>query len=297
MGKMKRKIQDVRFESYVLNFATSYFILIHKQNQNSPNMKFVQIATALVVSLFLSQNALAQKNIELTGKTLTLQLKGTEGKNGNAVVYNPDKDLYYATIAGNADYPLETFSENGENLYQGETGIDVRGVWYNSKTKNLEANCYDAIGYYVIKTDSRGYAGTGTEEILPGRNQPSANACGNIDRKANQVLFYHSGSIVGYERETGQKSDMSIYLNLPTKIDNINTTAFIYTGKKKMEIGLLNFEHKEVYLFNIKSGEHTATVKLPIESITHNRFRFGYANGYIFLFDVEARKWTGYQIF
>ena len=260
-------------------------------------MKFSKLVALSAITFFLSSSLSAQKNLELTGKTLTLQLKGSEGKNGNAVVYNSDKALYYASIAGNETYPLETFSESGENLFQGETGVDVRGVWYNSNSKNLEANCYDELGYYVIKTDSRGYAGTGTEEILSGRNQPSANSCGNIDSKGKQVLFYHSGSIVGYDRATGQKSDMSIYLSLPTTQENINTTAFIYTGKKKMEIGLLNFEHKEVYLFNVKSGEHTATVKLPSDAKTHNRFRFGYSNGYIFLFDIDSRSWTGYQLF
>jgi hypothetical protein len=260
-------------------------------------MNFSKLVALSAFTFFLSHSIFAQKNLELTGETLSLQLKGMEGKNGNAVIYNPDKELYYASIAGNEIYPLETFDLNGKNLFQGETGADVRGVWYNSKTKNLEANCYSEIGYYVIKTDSRGYAGTGVEEILSGMNQPSPNSCGNIDNKGNTVLFYHSGSIFGYNRETGKKSDMSIYLNMPTTLENINTTAFIYTGKKKMEIGLLNYQHKEVYLFNIKSGEHTATVKLPIDAVTHNRFRFGFANGYIFLFDIDTRVWTGYQVF
>jgi hypothetical protein len=90
---------------------------------------------------------------------------------------------------------------------------------------------------------------------------------------------------------------MSIYLNMPTSLENINTTAFIYTGTKKMEIGLLNHAHKEIYLFNLKNGEHMATVKLPGDAITHNVFRFAYANGYIFLYDQDTRSWTGYQLF
>ena len=114
-------------------------------------MKFSKLVALSAITFFLSSSLSAQKNLELTGKTLTLQLKGSEGKNGNAVVYNSDKALYYASIAGNETYPLETFSESGENLFQGETGVDVRGVWYNSNSKNLEANCYDELGYYVIK--------------------------------------------------------------------------------------------------------------------------------------------------
>ena len=68
-------------------------------------------------------------------------------------------------------------------------------------------------------------------------NQPSAQACGNIDRKGEQILYYTNGSVVGYDRETGKQTDLKVYLETPTSLDNINTTAFIYTGKKKMEIG------------------------------------------------------------
>lgn len=258
-------------------------------------MKPMYSLLALTIVLAFSLKSVAQKNLELTGKTLNLKIKSSSGNNGNAVVYNADKNFYYAAFAGNEVYPLETFDENGNNLYQGETGADIRGLWYNPKTKNLEANGYNDFGFITIKTDSRGYAGTGTETIYKGMNQPSAQSCGNIDKKGDNILYYYKGAIVGYERETGRKSDLSIYLYMPTTLENINTTAFIYTGQKKMEIGLLNHAHKEVYLFNIKNGDHTATIKLPSDAATHNQFRFAYANGYIFLYDSDSRSWTGYE--
>ncbi|MCT4622685.1 MAG: hypothetical protein N4A46_03600 [Schleiferiaceae bacterium] len=257
-------------------------------------MKLASVSLALLLAIpFVS----AQKNLDLTGKTLNLPIISSSGNNGNAVVYNKDKDLYYAAYAGNAAYPVETFNSQGANLYQGKTGADIRGLWYNPKTQNLEANGYNDFGFITIKTDSRGYAGTGTETIYKGMNQPSAQACGNIDRKGEQILYYTNGSVVGYDRETGKQTDLKVYLETPTSLDNINTTAFIYTGKKKMEIGLLNYAHKEVYFFNLKNGEHTATVKLPGDAVTHNIFRFAFANGYIFLYDKESRSWTGYQLF
>jgi hypothetical protein len=260
-------------------------------------MKFIKTAICLCISLLFEQNIQAQKNLDLTGKTLTLGIKSNEGNNGNAVVYNPDKDLYYAAFAGNSTYPIETFGSTGQNLYQGKTGQDIRGLWYNSKTENLEANCYNDIGFITIKTDSRGYAGTGSEIIYSGMNQPSKQSCGNIDKKGEQILYYYNGSIVSYDRETGKSNGAKIYLEMPTVLDNINTTTFIYTGKKKMEIGLLNFEHKEVYLFNLKTGEHSATVKLPADAVTNGVFRFAFANGHIFLYDGDSRSWTGYQLF
>ena len=259
-------------------------------------MKILKTLSIVGLSI-LSSSVFSQKIIELTNNTLNLQIIQKSGNNGNGVVYNSDKDLYYAAYAGNKAYPLETFSATGTNLHQSSPGVDIRGLWYNPNTQNLEANCYKEIGYYTIKTDSRGYGGTGTDLIYSGKNQPDDNSCGNIDKKGRTILYYSKGAILSYDRETGKSVGERVDLEIPTSIENINTTTFIYTGEKKMEIGLLNYNHKEVYLFSQKNGAHTATIKLPSSAITSSRFRFSFANGYLFLYDSDTRSWTGYQLF
>ena len=256
---------------------------------------FKPLLTGLFIAAFTTVT-FGQKNIDITSKRMHLSIEQSKGTNGTAVAFNPDKKLYYAAIAGNTAYPLETFDENGKNVYQTTTQADVRGMWWNVKTQNLQINGYSDFGIITIKTDSRGFAGTGTETILKGLHQPSGNSCGVADKKGKVIYYYDKGAVYTYDSNTGEKLK-KVYLSVPTSLDNINYTTVIYTGIKKMEVGILNYEHNEVYLFNVKKGDHTATIKLPGDAVTYSAFRFSYANGFIFLYDVDARNWIGYQVF
>lgn len=260
-------------------------------------MKFCNYLASCLILLTPFSITHAQKLIPITDKTITLSIKQESGTNGNAVVYNADKQLYYASYAGNSSYPLETFDANGNNLHQGKTGVDVRGLWWNPKTKDLETNAYKDGGLFIIKTDSRGYGGVGSQNVYSGQHQPDDNSCGDIGKKGDEIFFLNENWVYSYDRETGEKTSRNIKLDIPTNLNNINYTSFIYTGKKKMEVGVLNYAHNEVYLFNLKNGSHTGTIKLPSDAETNYVFRFSYANGYIFLYDKESRSWTGYQVF
>ena len=201
-------------------------------------------------------------------------------------------------MAGNAEYPLETFDESGKNIYQAMAYSDMRGMWWNPKAKALEGNCYNDGGIVSIGLTANGHAGTGNKVLFPGSgHQPHEHAVGTIDSKGKEILYYDDGTVIGYNRKDGQSSGTYLFLSLPVNKEQLNWTTMIYTGVKNMEIGLLDIDKGKVYLFSRKDGSHNGTVNLPRSVTLYEGFNFSYANNYVFLFDQDARQWTGYRIF
>ncbi|MGE0635958.1 MAG: hypothetical protein AB7G44_10680 [Bacteroidia bacterium] len=239
-------------------------------------------ATVIAAATFAQTTYTAKKDFTLT-------FSGSEGTNGTAVVWNPDKQVYYAAIAGNAVYPLETFGSGGNLKYANTTEIDVRGLWYNAKTKKLEGNGAGEVGYFSYMMNASGEPRT-PEVTLSGQHQPDFQSVAAFDGK--KLYFFFDGKITSYS--TKGKAGKSLALkNSPASVDVLNATTVVYTGRKGEEFGLLDYDAKRVYLFN-KKGVYTATVNLPGSAITGNMFRFAFANGKIWLYDVDSRSWTGY---
>lgn len=251
---------------------------------------------SLGILFFVSSTALGQL-LDQPKASLKLEMSQPSGTNGCAVVYNPTAGLYYACIAGNASFPLEVFSQSGDNVYQTEAGSDVRGMWWNPKTKQLEANGYGDYGIVGMSLDGMGYPSLGNSSILPGADhQPDPNSCGAYDGK--KLIWYFDGSqLLSYSRKSGNfVGSRSINSDIPS-IDDVNYTSVIYTGVKGMELGILDHAHNKVLLICKKTGAVNGTVILPNNAVCNNAFRFAYANKHVFLFDVDTRTWTGYQIF
>lgn len=225
---------------------------------------------------------------------LRMRVEGEGGRNGTAVVWNPKNKLYYTAIAGNGDFPLETFDENGKFIQTVKAGKDLRGMWWN-KTQ-LEANCYESGGISHIRIDNKAKATGVHEAIHVGMIQPDANSVGTYYEKKKEILYLYNGDVLGYSRTTGNSTSTFIDLELPVSVDHINSTTMIFTGIKKKEIGILNPDARKVYLFDLKTGEHTETITLPKSAITKDWFNWSYANGHIFIFENLTRTWTGYKI-
>jgi hypothetical protein len=261
-------------------------------------MKLNLFVSVLVALLVLPAISLTQDLIQFPAASLELQIQGDGGRNGAAVTYNPEKQLYYAVMAGNAEYPLETFSKNGKNLYQSQAYSDMRGLWWNPKEEALEGNCYADGGIVAIGLTEQGYAGDGNRVIIAGGySQPSEQAVGFLDTKKKEILYLTEGIVVGYSRKDGVMTKTFLWLDIPAEYENINWTTAVFTGVPGMELGVLDFNNNKVYLFDRKHGYHTGTVNLPAGATTYEAFNFSYANGYVFLFDQDARKWKGYRIF
>lgn len=253
----------------------------------------------LIIALagFIVLSAGAQDLIQYPAQTIKLQMLEDGGRNGTAVVFNPEKDYYYCAMAGNADFPLETFSERGENLYQSRTYNDMRGMWWNPKEDALQGNCYSDGGIVEIGIDENVYAGAGNMILFSGKRQPGDHSCGTIDPKKKEILYYDDGIVKGYSTKDGEPTDTYLVLDLPVEKGDINYTTLVFTGEKKMELGLLDHYSKKVYLFNRKDGSLAATINLPSDAITYEAFNFAFANGHVFLFDQDDREWTGYKVF
>ena len=237
-----------------------------------------------------------KKVIYIPSLLLKLTFEQSSGTNGSAVAYNPKFKFYYAAIAGNIAFPLETFSDKGANLFQSETKDDIRGMWWNPKTKSLEANSYYNGEILKLGLLSNGFAG-GENTSLIETSREHGNSCGVLDFKKQEILYYLEGVVYSYSLKTGLSTNSGLGLTLPVSTDQINAYAMIFTGKKKMELGVLDYVDKKIYLFNKKNGEHTVTISLPANAITPDIFRFAFANDHVWLYDVDTRTWNGYKIF
>ena len=249
------------------------------------------LAFVLIALASCTTNKVNKKPVE----TLTLKFKSTKGTNACVVVYNPQKHLYYTAIAGNQSFPIETFNQNGEFLNTATLGFDLRGLWWNTKENTLQSNAYSDLGLNTLKLTEGGTATDNFTWLTNESHQPDDNSVGAYNAAQNQILYYNNGLL--YKVDASSYNQLgSIPLSIPVSLDNINQTTVIYTGIKHKEVGVLNFEDKKVYLFDINSGKLTATINLPANAVTFQMFRFSYANGYVWLYDIDVRMWTGYKI-
>lgn len=230
------------------------------------------------------------------------------GINGASVAYNPKEKLYYAAQAGNMEFPLVVFNANGRVVSEADqkTMIDVRGLWYNPKTKQLEGNAYNEFGWFSYDLNKKGLP----EKLKvkkEGLYQPDQNSAGVLNTDDNEVLFLDGLNIVCYSTD-GIDKRKSIQLHFGAMNSNetntlsvtdfeqsYNTSSIIYSGTKGAEIGLLNVTTKQVELYNIKTGYMSQIIKLPVQFEVETRFNFSHSNGIYWLFDKQTRKWNGYK--
>ncbi len=252
--------------------------------------------TQLLSFLFLfiaTSLAMAQAPMASPKKSVSFTFSQPDGTNASAVVWNPAKRVYYTVIAGNAEFPLETFDDQGRMVSNRSARADMRGLWWNAKKRTLMGNCAGEGGWVEIATDLEGNPSGEPNIFLAGMNQPDFQSVGAFDGK--KVVFYNEGSLFFYNPKNGKASG-SVSLQLPCSQDNINATSAGCTGQKGYEYVLLDYEAGRLYFFNRK-GKLTATSKLPAGAVTYGMFRFSFANGMAFLYDAEERTWTGYRVF
>jgi hypothetical protein len=211
------------------------------------------------------------------------------------------QNKYYCAFAGSADFPFSVFDTAGKIL-SGENTIarfDIRGNWYNSKTKTLQANGYNNSGWTAFKIDADGLP-VSNEVFIAGLHQPNAQSVGAFSDKLQKVYFLNSNSIDQYnlngdlEKQTPlylKATPNSVMIEMPWYYNN----ALIYTGITKGEIGLLNNHAQTIELYNVATGKFAAAWQLPAGIPDNKIFNFAYANGIVWLFDKESRTWYGYQ--
>lgn len=247
--------------------------------------------------LLLNYQAFAQFTPPASTTLGTLSLTFSVGvNNAGSVVYNPIQQLYYISRCGNSNFPLETLSATGVPIFQSNTGMDTRGVWWNPNTLQVERNLSSNLGWGVINLDVNGNAISTNTTFFTGQLQPHVQSVGAYNYNQNEVLFYNGGStIFRYDRNTGTQL-ASLTLTGAT-FTNTNTNSLIYTGQLGFEIGLLDVIAKKVLFFNIATGAFSAETLLPASAVTSSTFRFSYANGKVWLLNQPTATWESFFIF
>ena len=273
-------------------------------------MKQKLLLSAFLMASLLGFAQLKKQDTVLLKRVMVLKVKGEGGANGAAVAWDPVAKRYYTAIAGNADFPMSVFNAGGmlisdTNL---KTQIDVRGLWYDTKTKTLQANGYNETGWVSYKLNSKGIPESVTT-IFEGMVQPNQHAVGTFDAKGNSVYFLDTSAdfvVENYNSADGKIINTIFIHPATTKAEDIdldwdvesmfdyNATSVVFTGIPKSEIGLLNVVANQVELFNLE-GLLVKVLRLPEGAPVNEMFNFSYCNGIYWLFNKDTRTWAGYK--
>ncbi|MBI1193605.1 MAG: hypothetical protein GC205_10590 [Bacteroidetes bacterium] len=256
-------------------------------------------ASAILLSVALAaagsisaQNPLSQASIDFT-----YTMASSDGTNASAVTWHPGLNLFFTAIAGNAEFPIEAFNTSGKNVYTAEAQTDVRGLWYNSATGNLEVNSAGETGWSSISFNKNMTAHQLTA-LHVGQLQPDFQSVGVYNAGDKKVAFLNAalGNIDLYPSKKPTKVK-SVSLSLSScSTDDLNQTSIGCTGVKDFEYVLLNVSNHKL-VFVDKAGKETATTSLPEELVSYGAFKFAFAGGRAFLYETETRTWTALRVF
>lgn len=240
-----------------------------------------------IIGLIIMAASWAQPKMPVSA-SMTLTLQSTEGTNGCAVVWCPERQLYYTIIAGNTSYPIDRFNAQGAWVGQQASETDNRGLWFDQKRgKLMGRSLYGEIVEWALDAE-----GQVTNLKVVGTVQPDESqsvACGSN----GLVYLYEQGVITKYSTK-GKKLDV---INLAMDdTHRYNATSFGMTGVKGYEFVLMDVANAMVVFYNL-NGKRTASLTLPASAPNIEQFRFSYANNMVWLFDAPARTWHGYKIF
>ncbi len=273
-------------------------------------MKKNLLLTAFFMASLLGFAQLKKQDTVMLKKVMELKVKGEGGANGAAVTWDPVAKRYYSAIAGNADFPMSVFNASGMLISDSnlKTQVDVRGLWFNTKSKLLQANGYSETGWVTYSVNAKGIPETVTT-LFEGMIQPNEHAVGTYDPKSNSVYFLDTSEdfvVENYNAADGKIINTIFIHPGTTKAEDVdldwdvegmfdyNATSVVFTGIPKSEIGLLNVVANQVELFNFE-GLLTKVLKLPQDALAYEMFNFSYCNGIYWLFNKDTRTWLGYK--
>jgi|GEM_PF-583305 len=255
------------------------------------------IALVFAASLLPASRLFAQTPQAKASVDFTYTLVSSDGTNGAAVAWHPGLNLFFTVIAGNAEFPLEGFSKTGQNSYSAEAGVDVRGLWYNPGTGNLEGNAAGEAGWFSISFN-RNMTAHQASSLVAGQYQPDFQSVGAYNSGEKKVAYFNpvTEAIDLYPSKKPSKVK-SVPLKLSScGADALNQTSLGYTGVKDFEYVFLNYNDHKLVFVN-KAGQETATTALPEELASYGAFKFAFAAGRVFLYEVENRTWTALKVF
>ncbi|PKP04216.1 MAG: hypothetical protein CVU11_05580 [Bacteroidetes bacterium HGW-Bacteroidetes-6] len=253
------------------------------------------IFTGLFIIALLS--FLKAQPIDNPQKDLVLVISSESGNNGVAVTYSPKTKLYYTVFAGNAQYPLEIFTEEGKNVYSSSSGFDIRGMYYHAKWNCLVGNLYDDGGYFKIQLSASGMPTGQSEVYLKGLHQPSDQSGGQFNTKKNLMYCINDMQIYQYNMKDGSlKSQIPITGFSDRGYESCVTGSILYSGEKGYEFILVDNVNNKLYFFNAK-GVYVKMMYFSPEEYIHDYFNMSYCNKRLWTYNKDSRQWTAYKLF
>ncbi len=272
-----------------------------------------KILSVLIMALCFATAVIAQAPRTLK-KVMELKMPKTveddmPGTRGASVVWHPVQKKYYASFAGNKDYPMAVFNATGKRVSSENqtTLVDTRGLWYNPVKKMVCGNGYSDNGWFSYKLNPLGLVNELNNDFT-GLNQPGDQSVGAYNIAKKQVMFLSGSEIWFYNADaTVAETKTVLHWGLTAKDgiaededvtetpEGYNNTSVIYTGLPNAEVGVLNIVDKQIELYNIKTGFLSKKLKLPEEAPSEATFNFAFSNGIYWLFDMEKRTWMGYK--
>jgi hypothetical protein len=219
-----------------------------------------------------------------------------DGTNASAVTWIPEAQVYVTCIAGNVEYPLEVFDAQGKTIYSGQAGLDLRGLWYNPATQQLEGNCAGEEGWYSIAVDLQGIPSGDWQLIREGQNQPDFQSVLSYIDSKKKLVTLADGELSFWTRKNGKSKTVKL-TDYDSDFVYFDYTTAAYTGDEAYPIALLELNNGRIMYFDLK-GKYTGkstTIEGGIPEI--EGFRFAFANGRAFIYDEIDRDWRAYKVF
>lgn len=230
--------------------------------------------------------------------SLVSAVSATTSPNPMALVYNPSRSLYYLFYGGNVSYPAEVFNAAGTRLATvSPLGYDLRGMWWNPTTSQLEGNGYDNASIIAKALDANGYpvASAITTIFTPGNGLASQNVAA-FDPLNNEIIYYSAGSIKRVSRATNATIASAAVTGLPVSVANHNPNVALYTGCAGREYALYDATNRALYFISRATNAYVGLSQLPATAPANATFGISYTNGQLFLFDYPTRTWNSYTV-
>jgi hypothetical protein len=251
---------------------------------------------AVLGSLMLVAIAHAQAPLGTAEFLSSYHFESVEGNNASAVAFIPGPNVYITVIAGNEAFPLEVFDAQGNTIHSQEVGLDIRGIWYNPTTKELEANAIGERGWYSMTLNEKGIPNGDWQVIRDGQFQPDEQSVLSYVTPKKKLVTFYKGSFSFWGRSNG-KEKIRYQHGTPGNTNwYIVPTTAAYTGNDKYPIGVLELNTGQILYFDLK-GKYLGATLIPNADPEITAFRFAFANRQAFIFDKTDRIWRIYRVF
>lgn len=260
-------------------------------------MKSKLFSLFLLLSLIGPATLRAQAPLADAKFAFSYHFQSGDGTNASGITYVPGADVYVTAIAGNVEYPLEVFDREGKTIASQTVGLDIRGLWYNPKTNQLEANTYGNSGWYSVSIDSRGVPTGDWQSLLHGMYQPTEQAVLSYVIPKKSLVTLGSQSFSFYKRFSKKPKDKPRYFHgTPGDTDwYINPHVAAYTGNDAYPLAVLELNDCQILYFDLK-GKYLGATNVD-NCPEMDGFRFGFANRHAFIYDEVDRIWRAYRVF